>query len=62
MHKATPSWLTLGGVASPSDTSTNNYVIDTFSQPSPIQGTFLQGRMVVPDNRFDGPGVPLLRF
>ncbi|MGA7199365.1 hypothetical protein, partial [Roseiarcus sp.] len=62
VHKATPSWLTLGGVASPSETSTNNYVLDTFAPPTPIQGTFLQGRMIVPDNRFQGAGVPLLRF
>ncbi len=62
VHKATPSWLTLGGVASPSGTSTNNYVLDTFDPPTPIQGTFLQGRMIVPDNRFQGAGVPLLRF
>jgi hypothetical protein len=62
VHKATPSWLTLGGVASPSDTSTNNYVLDTFDQPTPIQGTFLQGRTTVLDNRFQGAGSPLFRF
>ena len=62
VHKATPSYLTLGGVASPSDTSTNNYVLDTFDQPTPIQGTFLQGRTQVLDNRFQGAGVPLFRF
>jgi hypothetical protein len=62
VHKATPSYLTLGGVASPADTSTNNYVLDTFDQPTPIQGTFMQGRTTVLDNRFQGPGVPLLRF
>jgi hypothetical protein len=62
VHKATPSWLTLGGVASPAETSTNNYVLDTFDQPTPIQGTFMQGRTTVLDNRFDGAAVPLLRF
>jgi hypothetical protein len=62
VHKATPSWLTLGGVSSPAVTSTNNYVLDTFNAPTPIQGTFLQGRTTVLDNRFDGPGVPLFRF
>ena len=40
--------------------STN--VLDTFDQPTPIQGTFMQGRTPVLDNRFQGPGVPLLRF
>ena len=40
----------------------NNYVLDTFAQPTPIQGTFLQGRSPVLDNRFDGPGIPLFRF
>jgi hypothetical protein len=62
VHKATPSYLTLGGVAGPADTSTNNYVLDTFDQPTPIQGTFLQGRTTILDNRFQGAGVPLFRF
>jgi hypothetical protein len=62
VHKATPSYLTLGGVAGPADTSTNNYVLDTFDQPTPIQGTFMQGRTTVLDNRFQGAGVPLFRF
>ena len=55
VHKATPSYLTLGGVASPAVASTNNYVLDTFDQPSPIEGTFvgLQGRLRV--NQFVVP-------
>jgi hypothetical protein len=62
VHKATPSYLTLGGVASPAATSTNNYVLDTFDQPTPIQGTFMQGRTTVLDNRYQGPGLTLFRF
>ena len=62
VHKATPSYLTLGGVASPAVTSTNNYVLDTFDQPTPIQGTFMQGRTSVLDNRYQGPGLTLFRF
>jgi hypothetical protein len=62
VHKATPSYLTLGGVASPAVTSTNNYVLDTFDQPSPIEGTFvgLQGRLRV--NQAVVPDSPLFRF
>jgi hypothetical protein len=62
VHKATPSYLTLGGVASPAVTSTNNYVLDTFAQPTPIQGTFMQGRTTVLDGRYSGPGLTLFRF
>ena len=62
VHKATPSWLTLGPDAPAEVGAGNNYVLDTFAQPTPIQGTFLQGRTSVLDNRFDGPGVPLFRF
>jgi hypothetical protein len=62
VHKATPSWLTLGPDAPAEVGAGNNYVLDTFAQPTPIQGTFLQGRTSVLDNRFDGPAVPLLRF
>ena len=62
VHKATPSYLTLGGVASPATTSTNNYVLDTFDQPTPIQGTFMQGRTTVLDSRYQGPGLTLFRF
>ena len=62
VHKATPSWLTLGGVAAPAVTSTNNYVIDTFDQPTPVEGTFagMRGREVL--GRYDNPGFPLFRF
>ena len=62
VHKATPSWLTLGPDAPAEVGAGNNYVLDTFNQPTPIQGTFLQGRTTPLDNRFDGTGVPLLRF
>jgi len=57
------SYLTLGGTAAPAVTSTNNYVLDTFAAPDPIQGTFagMRGRERL-DNRFDGPGIPLFRF
>ncbi len=62
VHKATPSYLTLGGVAAPAVTSTNNYVIDTFDQPAPVEGTFLglRGREAL--GRPDNPGFPLFRF
>ena len=62
VHKATPSYLTLGGVASPAVTSTNNYVLDTFDQPTPIEGTFvgLQGRLRT--NQAVVPDAPLFRF
>ena len=56
------SYLTMGGVAGPAVTSPNNYVLDTFSPPTPIAGTMMQGRTPMLDNRFDGPGVPLFRF
>ncbi len=52
----------MGGVAGPAVTSPNNYVLDTFNPPTPIAGTMMQGRTPVLDNRFDGPGVPLIRF
>ena len=62
VHKATPAYLTLGGVASPAVTSSNNYVLDTFNQPTPIDGTFvgLQGRLRV--NQAVIPDTPLFRF
>lgn len=62
VHKATPSWLTLGPGASVG--YGNNYAIDTFAQPSPIEGTFagMRGRERLNANQFDGPGVPLFRF
>jgi hypothetical protein len=61
VHKATPSWLTLGTEAPVG--YGNNYVTDTFAQPSPIEGTFLgmRGRERL-GTQFDGPGVPLIRF
>ena len=44
--------------------SPNNYVLDTFSAPSPDVGTFAnwRGRETMLNNRYDGPGVPLFRF
>ena len=63
VHKATPSYLTLGPNAGVG--YGNNYVTDTFAQPSPIQGTFAgsRGREALgDDNRFDGPGIPEFRF
>jgi hypothetical protein len=62
VHKATPSYLTLGGVASPAVTSTNNYVIDTFDQPTPVEGTFLGSRGREALGRYDNSGFPLFRF
>ena len=58
------SYLTLGGSAGPAVTSPNNYVLDTFSPPSPDVGTFgnWRGRETILNNRFDGPGIPLFRF
>lgn len=58
------SYLTLGGAAGPAVTSPNNYVLDTFSAPSPDVGTFAnwRGRETMLNNRYDGPGVPLFRF
>jgi hypothetical protein len=62
IHKATPSYLTLGPGANLGPT--NNYVTDTFAQPSPIEGTFsgMRGRERLDANRYNGPGVPLFRF
>jgi hypothetical protein len=62
IHKATPSYLTLGPGADLGPT--NNYVTSTFNAPSPIEGTFIgvRGRERLDANRFDGPGVPLFRF
>ncbi len=65
VHKATPSYLTLGGVASPAVTSPNNYVIDTFSQPTPIEGTFtgMRGRERLTDQFGNAaPGWTLFKF
>ena len=63
VRKSTPSWLTLG-TQEPVGYG-NNYVTDTFDQPSPIANTNAgsRGRMgLADDNRFDGPGIPLFRF
>ena len=64
IHKSTPSWLTLGGQASTAVTSPNNYVLDTFAQPAPNANTIggWHGQELLTNNRFDGPGVPLIRF
>ena len=61
VHKqATPSWLTLGGAEVG---HANNYVIDTFDQPSPVEGTFsgYRGRERLID-QYGVPGAPLFRF
>ncbi len=57
-----PSYLTLGTGATVGQY--NGYVLDTFSQPTPIEGTFtgMRGRERLAGNRFDGPGIPLFRF
>src|SRR5271166_689739 len=62
VRKSTPSWLTLGTSAPVG--SRNGYVVDTFNQPSPVEGSFsgYRGRERLDANRFDGPGVPLFRF
>jgi hypothetical protein len=63
VHKATPSWLTLGGSAEVG--SHNGYVYDTFNQPTPIEGTFtgLRGRERITDQFGNpGPGITLFRF
>ncbi len=62
IHKSgnpTPSWLTLGTEA-PVGTG-NNYVLDTFDQPTPIEGTFAgyRGRERL---QYAEPGLPLFRF
>jgi len=58
-----PSYLTLGGAASVG--SHNGYVLDTFNQPPPIEGTFtgLHGRERIQDQFGNpGPGLTLFRF
>jgi hypothetical protein len=62
VHRATPSYLTLGPNADVG--YGNNYVTDTFSQPTPIEGTFAgsRGREALGDTRFNGAGIPLFRF
>ncbi len=61
VHKATPSWLTLGTGASAGAGA--NYVTETFDQPSPIEGTFsgYRGRERL-INQYGVPGAPLFRF
>jgi hypothetical protein len=60
---ARPSYLTLGGGASVG--SHNGYVLDTFNQPTPIEGTFtgLRGRERIEDQFGNpAPGLTLFRF
>jgi hypothetical protein len=61
VQRSTPSWLTLG-----QDTSVgsgNGYVLETFDQPSPAQGTFMgyRGRERVV-NQYGDEGAPVFRF
>ena len=62
VHKATPSYLTLGPGAAEVGAG-NNYVLDTFNQPSPIEGTFAgyRGRERLID-QYGVPGATLFRF
>lgn len=64
VHKSTPSWLTAGGQSGPAVTSPNNYVLDSFSPPSPVANTVggWRGQEPIMNNRFDGPGIPVIRF
>lgn len=61
VQKGTPSWLTLGQDSSVG--SGNGYVLETFDQPSPAQGTFMgyrgRERLV---NQYGVPGAMLFRF
>lgn len=61
VQKGTPSWLTLGQETSAG--TGNGYVLETFDQPSPAQGTFVgyRGRERVV-NEYGGPGAALFRF
>ncbi len=61
VQKGAPSWLTLRPDASVG--SGSSYVLETFDQPSPAQGTFMgyRGRERVV-NQYDVPGAPLFRF
>ncbi len=64
VHKATPSWLTLGPDARVgSGANGANYVTSTFNQPSPVEGTFAgyRGRERLVD-QYGVPGAPLFRF
>jgi len=62
VHKATPSYLTLGTQAEVG--YGNNYTLDTFNPPTPIQGTFAGFRGRTPDvDRYGVPGsFALFRF
>lgn len=64
VHKSTKSWLTAGGQTTPAVTSPNNYVLDTFSPPNPTVNTAggWHGQESIPIGRFDGPGIPVIRF
>lgn len=62
VHKAIPSYLTLGPGAAEVGYG-NNYVTDTFNQPSPVEGTFAgyRGRERLID-QYGVPGAALFRF
>lgn len=61
VNKNTPSWLTLGSGSSVG--YGNNYVTNTFDQPSTVEETFsgYRGRERL-INQYGVPGVPLFRF
>jgi hypothetical protein len=61
VHKATPSWLTLGPDASVGAGA--SYVTSTFDQPSAVEGTFsgYRGRERL-INQYGVPGAPFFRF
>jgi hypothetical protein len=61
VHKGTSSWLTLGSGATVG--YGNNYVTNTFDQPSPVEGTFsgYRGRERL-INQYGVPGAPLFQF
>jgi hypothetical protein len=64
VHKGTPSWLTLGSGATVGyGNNGNNYVTNTFDQPSPVEGTFsgYRGRERL-INQYGVPGTPLFQF
>jgi len=61
VHKATPSWLTLGPGANVGAGA--SYVTGAFDQPSAVEGTFsgYRGRERL-INQYGVPGAPLFRF
>ena len=61
VRKSTPSWLTLGPDANVG--AGNDYVNNTFNQPSPITGTFsgYRGRERL-TNQYGVSGWPLFKF